>query len=111
MYNEGQTSGAQLQGGVMGSLDISDAKKPHAQEIPEQIDRVGNALNETISLVQALHQKLASVMPPSAPEATDKVSGGVREPSTPLGSQLADFARMVQQNNTSIRYLLERIKL
>lgn len=89
---------------------LSNAKLP-SQEIPEQMALVGNMLGDTNQLLSALHQRLASVMPPSAPEATDKASLSNREPSSPLGCQLAELARIGNQNNTSLRYLLERIKL
>lgn len=106
MYTEGQ----QIAGNFGSSLSV-EKSIPHAQEIPEQIDRVGSLMSETSNLLSALHQRLASVMPPSAPEQGAQIGGTTREPSSPLGNQLADFARIAAQNNTSIRYLLERIKL
>jgi len=98
--------------GQFGQAEYCESKKPHVQEIPEQIDRLESALTDTAQLLSNLHQRLSPVMPPSAPESTSGAAiGNGREPSSPMGNQLAGFVLFIEQNNISLRYLLDRIKL
>jgi hypothetical protein len=87
--------------------------KPSTQEIPEQMDRLNSMIQETSSLLASLNHRLSAVMPPAVPEpiGNGSLTGGSREPSSPLGNQLAAVSAQVSSQNTDIRYLLERIKL
>lgn len=80
-------------------------------EIPAGVEGVNCELNELQQLLGALHQRLETIMPACLPECDSKLSSVAPEPSTQLGQQLAEHARRVRQANSSVRNLLDRIKL
>lgn len=94
---------------LIGGIEINPGRETLA-EIPSGIESVSYDLNELQGLLSTLHQRLESIMPQAVPECVT-LSEATKEPTTQLGQSLAEHARRVRQANSSVRNLLDRIKL
>lgn len=78
-------------------------------EIPSQIDSIVFEQAQLNDLLNTLHRRLESVLPPASPTAT--LTGISRNLDSPMGQQLNSICITVRQNIDSVRDLLDRIKL
>lgn len=99
------------QKGTAIGIKMSDKPLEKLAEIPAAFDSVDSGLNELHELLSMLHRRLESVMPPSGPEVCGQAGNNIQEPTSPLGQAIAEHACRIRQASSSVRNLLDRIKL
>lgn len=83
-------------------------KKP---QLDDQLDRLNNALGETLSLINDLENRVQPVSRSQTPEPTQGSSATVAEDLVPAADAVRQLRYQAESNNRSLQGMLNRLEV